>query len=216
MTGAESDPAGLDRFGLAFRCLGWLFLQAPSAANTGLLLAAEDQGGWLLDGPDPATRAGLAQLAAARAGWDGTALAALGADYNRLFVGPGPLLAPPWESAQRSVDHLLFDRHTLAVRAWFARFGLEAPERGREPDDHLGLELAFMGHLCDLAAAAAPAARAELRRAMAGFLDEHLLRWAPACLEQVRTRARTLYYQGLANLTLGCLAQAAQDLRGGS
>ncbi len=212
----EAEPRTLEtdlaRFGLACRCLGWLFLEPPSAENTALLLEAERRGGWMLDCDDVPTRTGLGQLRSAQDN-----LAALTADYNRLFVGPGPLLAPPWESAQRSVDRLLFGPPTLEVRAWFARFGLEAPNRGREPDDHLGLELGFLAHLCERAQAVMatdPAALAELLRAMNEFLDQHLLLWAPNCLEQILGGARTLYYQGLANLTLGCLRQAAQAFRG--
>jgi TorA maturation chaperone TorD len=192
--------AGLDRFGLAFRCLGWAWHQPPGPDNTRALLAFDDLGGWVLEAADPDTRRGLEQLRACRAQWGGHSLAELEADFNRLFVGPGPLLAPPWESAQRGVDHLLFDQHTLAVRACYARFGLEAPNRGREPDDHLGLELAFLAQLCDRAATLA----------LAGFLEQHLLRWAPRCLGQVLAGARTLYYQGLAHLTLGCLDGAGR------
>src|SRR4051794_22478979 len=30
-------------------------------------------------------------------------------EYHRLFIGPGPLVAPPWESYYRSKEQLLFE-----------------------------------------------------------------------------------------------------------
>lgn len=59
----------------------------------------------------------------------------LGADYHRLFVGPGTMLAPPWESVHPSDEGLTFQDETLQVRQAYAEFGLTAPAVNREPDD---------------------------------------------------------------------------------
>jgi TorA maturation chaperone TorD len=199
--------AALEAFGLAFRYLGWTLYLDPAAAPTTRLAGTDAFDQWLLDPEEPDTRAGLERLRRFRAAWDGSAPDRLGDDYNRLFVGPGRLPAPPWESAWRGPERLLFGPHTLAVRDWYARFGLEAPQAGREPDDHLGLEFLFMAHLCDLAAGDWPASAAAWEAA-AGFLDQHLLRWAPDCLAGLAAAAGTDYYQGVALLGLGSLAQA--------
>jgi TorA maturation chaperone TorD len=209
MTPDELEPV-LAGLGLAFHGLAWMFYQAPSPESTAVLMGPGALEHWVVDAADRHTRTGLELLRVYREHWGPDALASLTADFNRLFVGPGSLLAPPWESVHRGVDHLLFDHHTLAVRAWYARFGLEAPNHGHEPDDHLGLELAFMGQLCDLAACRN--GRKEILQAMGGFLDEHLLCWAPACLGQIQARARTPYYQGLAHLAQGCLHLAVRCL----
>jgi TorA maturation chaperone TorD len=48
------------------------------------------------------------------------------ADYTRLFIGPGKVLAPPYESVHFSSDRLMFQMETLQVRRWYARFGLQS------------------------------------------------------------------------------------------
>ena len=89
---------------------------------------------------------------------------------------------------------------------------MEAPAIHREPDDHLGLELAFVGGLSELAAEAATEGdTAELdshMRAQEDFLRDHLLEWAPGCLELVGEHAETAYYRGVARLTLGTLSRS--------
>jgi TorA maturation chaperone TorD len=195
----------LEAFGLAFRHLGWTLYLDPAASPTTRLAATDAFDHWLLDPEEPQTREGLACLRRCRREWDDATLDRLAGDYNRLFVGPGPLLAPPWESAH-GPERLLFGPRTLAVRAWYARFGLAAPQAGREPDDHIGLEFLFVAHLCDLAGADPKAAGTAAEE----FLAEHLLGWAPGCLDQVAAAARSAYYRGIARLGSGCLVQAAK------
>jgi TorA maturation chaperone TorD len=163
---------------------------------------------------DEPTRLGLRLLAdslAARESSD-----ELEADYARLFVGPGTVLASPYESVHRTVDRLLFDLPTFQVRAAYQAFGLSAPRLNQEPDDHLGLELAFLAQLCLLTIEAIEqrdgAEVDRLRAAQRGFLDEHVLRFGPACFDAVAAHARTAFYRGFAALGAGLLAQAAPQL----
>ena len=78
---------------------------------------------------------------------EGETAEAIGADYRRLIVGPGPALVNPYESVHLSIERLLFEEQTLSVRAAYARMGLAAPRLNREPDDHIALELEFLGTL---------------------------------------------------------------------
>ena len=125
------------------------------------------------------TAAGLDLLAAFCEGWNPAWLGRLTWDFNRLFVGPGEMLAAPWESVYRSKTKLTFQEPTLQVRALYERFGFEAPGIHREPDDHLGLELDFLGSLSSLAAQAARrgdgAQLAMSLETQQAFLEEHLL-----------------------------------------
>ncbi|MDN5326660.1 MAG: putative dimethyl sulfoxide reductase chaperone [Moorella sp. (in: firmicutes)] len=129
-------------------------------------------------------------------------------DYNRLFVGPGHLEAPPWESVYRSKEHLLFGEETLAVREFYRSFGLESKKKNQEPDDHLGLEMEFMAWLCRKAAASIQSG-GDAGHFLAGqerFLKEHLEQWVPALTADIERAARTDFFRGLALFTRGWLA----------
>ncbi len=151
---------------LAYHFLGRCFYEAPRAEWLAVLARDRLFEAWPFPSRDDGTAAGLALLNAFCAGWDAAGLGALEWDFNRLFVGPGEMLAPPWESVHRSKTKLTFQEPTLQVRELYRRFGVEAPAVHREPDDHLGLELAFVATLSDQAAGAAGRERHRARRAM--------------------------------------------------
>ncbi len=131
-------------------------------------------------------------------------------DYTRMFVGPDRLPAPPWESAYRTEDRLLFQEETLAVRLAYAQHGFVNPHLGAEPDDHIGLELSFMYETCRLAAEQAAtgdeAGLTGILRDQEDFLTQHLLRWAPAFAADVTETAQTGFFRGFAHLLNGYLA----------
>jgi TorA maturation chaperone TorD len=135
-------------------------------------------------------------------------------DYNRLFVGPGHLEAPPWESVYRSKEHLLFGEETLAVREFYRSFGLESKKKNREPDDHLGLEMEFMAWLSQAAAAKVQAGEdaTEFLQGQQRFLKEHLEQWVPALCSDIQGAARTEFFRGLALFTRGWLEADAAEL----
>ena len=205
--------ARLDSFAAAYGFLSRLFL-APADAD---LCARLAEPGLLDEWPleaDAATAEGLRMLGSAvgAGGAEPTAPTALARDYQALFVGPGPRLAPPDESGLRPVDRLLFDEPTLQVRATYRAFGLEAPRLNREPDDHLGLELNFLSHLCvrglDALSQDDGPMLDSIFAAHSAFLTDHVLAWAPECLDLVAEHARTDFYRGVAALTRGALEQA--------
>ena len=109
-------------------------------------------------------------------------------DYLRLFVGLGTPLAPPWESAWASDARLLFQRETLDVRYWYRSKGLEIAALHHEPDDHIGLELEFIGTLLE---------RGEAQVASA-FVAEHPSAWAERWSAAVQQHAASAFYRFLA------------------
>ena len=118
-------------------------------------------------------------------------------DFNQLFVGPGSILAPPWESVYRSREHLLFDKTTHQVRKQYHDFGLQFIQENNEPDDHLIIELEFMMHLNDLCLNEDHHNRlAELLPKQIYFLDEHLSQWIPLFTEKIMKSAQTDLYKG--------------------
>lgn len=143
-----------------------------------------------------------------------TAVAQLRDEYNRLFVGPGHLEAPPWESVYRSVDHLVFGEETLEVRKAFETFGLVTKKLNQEPDDHIALELEFMERLCGMALEAGDKGEdpGYYLQAQKRFLEEHLLEWAPAWAEDVYQAAESNFFKGLALSTRAFLEEDYQEL----
>jgi TorA maturation chaperone TorD len=143
------------------------------------------------------------------------AFAELQADYSRLFAGPGKLLAAPWESVYFSEERLLFQAQTLDVRAWYRRYGLEVAVGRQEPDDHIGLELAFLSHLAGLTVHALKSPNchtpAALLAAQHDFLQAHLLCWGPAWCQEVEAHARTDFYRGVARMLRGVLKLLAES-----
>jgi putative dimethyl sulfoxide reductase chaperone len=141
---------------------------------------------------------------------------AVRSDHMHLFLGPGTVLAAPWESAQVDDEHLLFQTETLQVRSWYRRYGLQVIRLHQEPDDHVGLELAFLSHLAQMAQTAQStgdeAQLTEMLDAQRLFLKTHAQRWIPGWSALVIQHARTEYYRGLAPLTVGVLAQLAAAL----
>jgi TorA maturation chaperone TorD len=137
--------------------------------------------------------------------------AALSDDYNRLFIGPGKVLAPPWESVYKTKDRLIFQEHTLEVRKWYSRFGLESETIYREPDDHIGLELIFIAHLASLGLHATENQDNEplkdLISAQRQFLQEHPMSWANLWCADVLEFGRTDFYRGVALLVDGVLGE---------
>jgi TorA maturation chaperone TorD len=147
-------------------------------------------------------------------------------EYARLYVGPRALPSPLWESVYRDPEHILFGEITLAVREWYARYGLVFSGRKTEPDDHIALELEFMWHLTARAARAARGERmladggaetalpsfVSLHRAQRDFLESHLLQWAPQSFAVQLPHACTDLYAGLAELIMEFLPSDASLL----
>jgi len=144
-------------------------------------------------------------------------LAELRQDYTAMFIGPGHLLAAPWESVYLTEERLTFGEPTLAVREFYLRHGLEFAKKNSEPDDHFGLEMEFMskliaGQIQNLAEGLQEEA-AFFESEQLVFLQEHLLKWTDDFTDNILNNARTLYFQGLARFTKGYVAWDGDYLR---
>lgn len=196
----------LDAYAGACAFLSRLFLEPVDQPLICALLDAPVLADWPLEADEDTVRG----LEAMRAGGT-TPLDVLLVDHRDLFEGPDHVLACPYESVYLSDEHLTFEAQTLDVRAFYSRFGVEAPSVGTEPDDHIGLELSFISHLCVLGLDAIEAADADAETAMIAsigdFLEQHLLLWADDCLDLVVEHATTDFYRGLGHLTRGTVRQ---------
>ena len=196
----------LDAYAGACTFLSRLFLRPVDAFLITALRDGPDLADWPLASDDD-TVCGLRAL---RAG-STTPLDVLLVDHRDLFEGPDHVLACPYESVYLSEEHLTFERQTLDVRAFYHRFSVQAPSLGKEPDDHIGLELSFISHLCVLGLDAIESGDADAETAIIAsigdFLDQHLLRWVENCLDRVIEHATTDFYRGLGHLTRGTVRQ---------
>jgi putative dimethyl sulfoxide reductase chaperone len=134
-------------------------------------------------------------------------------EYMRIFVGIGKVPVPVWESVYFSDAKLLFQKQTLDVRNWFRRFQLEAEKLHQEPDDHIGLELQFLGHLAGLGLEALDeqndARLQELISAQRDFLNQHLLKWILKWEKLLLKHAKTDFYKGVGLLAVGAVLESA-------
>lgn len=146
------------------------------------------------------------------------ALKAAAEDYCRLYIGPGPLPAPLWESVYRDRESILFGEATLAVRKFYAACGLEYAHKTTMPDDHIAIELECM---CRLNAAMlerlesgqsneSATEYADLAELQLRFLERHLLQWAPQSFALQIPHASTRIYRGLADLIISFLPYDAR------
>lgn len=146
-----------------------------------------------------------------QAGLRTSAIDGLNEDYMRLFVGPGRLLAAPWQSVYTNKDRAVFQMESASVKNWYLRFDLALASEYNEPADHVGLEFAFVAHLAELILAAAAIRDGEevkrLIAAQRGFLGQHVSRWVPRWASDVAQHARTDLYRGLALLARSTIVE---------
>lgn len=119
------------------------------------------------------------------------------AEYMRLFIGPGKLPAPPWESVWSLKDRALFTRVTLEVRTAYRASGFLPERYPQVSDDHLALETGFLAQLArrmqEAEASDDRAAFERLRAASESFIEEHLGTWANAFAARLAEEDAPLY-----------------------
>lgn len=137
-------------------------------------------------------------------------------EYTRLFLGPEELVAPPWESVYVSKEPLLFQRNTLEVRKRYRSFGFIPAEYPHVADDHLALELDFMGCLSEMANKACTQGEIEeakrLLRGQKNFMNEHLLNWVPDFAQRIQKSRTKIFYPNTAVLASEFLKKTDQAI----
>ena len=108
-------------------------------------------------------------------------------EFNRLFVGPAAVPAPPFASAWTETDRALMGRATMEAREAYHRLGLAVPCEGAIPDDHLAYELEAV--LVMKAMLATETGAPDAGALHAWFVGEHLTRWIPPFVRAVREHA---------------------------
>ena len=122
--------------------------------------------------------------------------------YNRIFVGPAALPAPPWESVYRDNKRVVMTATTLGVRNAYKAHGFIPQRYPHVPDDHLVLELDFIAALTAEALQACQAgdvdAASKHEADAVRFTHDHLSAWAPFFAEDVRDKGKAPLYATVA------------------
>ncbi len=119
-------------------------------------------------------------------------------EHERLFVGPGPVPCPPYESFWREdvpidIRRSLMGPCTAELRQLYAALGLElAPASGEMPD-HVAVELEALAY-----AASSPTTYAQAR----ALFSDHLRRWLPRLCRAVAHETESDFYRDLAETTV--------------
>ena len=143
--------------------------------------------------------------------WENT-LTELAVDYMRILFGHGydsHSAAYPFESVYTSEKRLLMEDARGEVLALYRAAGLAKRPDWKESEDHIAIELEYMKVLAERTAAAFEAGNEEeavaLLKCQKNFLDDHLLTWEELFCNEVKNRAKTKFYEGVAFLTDGFL-----------
>ncbi|WP_374182855.1 Tat proofreading chaperone DmsD [Klebsiella variicola subsp. variicola] len=179
-----------DAVALSARTLGALFSYAPNSAHIAPLVAAFQDGSWQQQWPFPVT----APLASAFAA---STEESLPEAWQRLFIGPWALPAPPWGSVWLDKESVLFGDSTLALREWMRTNGIALDAERNEPEDHFGTLLLLAAWLCET----------EQDALFAQLLAWHLLPWSGRFLSVFVDHAAHPFYQALGQLAQATLAQ---------
>lgn len=120
-------------------------------------------------------------------------------EYERLFVGPGPVPCPPYESYWRldvplDLRGSLMGPCTAELRLLYARLGLELSPRTREFTDYLPIELEALAYALR---------RPDASDIAGSIVVDHLSTWVQPFAQAVNAAARHRFYRDVARITAG-------------
>lgn len=198
------------------RVVGALFARSPDTDTIVSLRDVDAEDNLALNPEDPEWAEGLRLLGGycCQADLERARLGATG-DHSNLFVGPTHVLAPPWSSIYLN-ERTLFGAATAQVGETYRRFGLQVPNRGQEPEDHIAFELEFVAEMDRRVQSALeredPVTACEDLAALDDFLVGHVQVWLGRFLSLVEEQAETAFYRGLAKITRSLVAMEAQHV----
>lgn len=182
----------LEHVAVTGRVLGSLFYFAPDSENNAELIAIMREPTWHEEWPFP-----LSSLCEINGLFDDSVKKnePLDEAWQRLFIGPYTLPAPPWGSVWLDKENIVFGDSTVELRQWMRAKGIEPATTQKEPEDHIGLILMLAAWL----------AEQDRRNDLEELLAWHLLPWSGRFLEVFIAQANSDFYRGLAKLTQGTL-----------
>lgn len=126
-------------------------------------------------------------------------------EYTELFIGPGAPKAPPWESFYNTRKKLFFGTTAYVMKDLLNKQGLESKNSGRQPEDHLGLELLYLTVLTENMHNHDRQSQVTIIKDQLAFMDEHLLSWIPKLYDDAKNSGSIGFYSGFIELIWGTL-----------
>jgi TorA maturation chaperone TorD len=161
-------------------------------------------------------------------------LGSLKQEYMDLFAVPTGRYVTPFEDVYRGTTAdgkqergPLLGVRAIAVRRRYRQAGAEMDRDCKELPTHIGVELSFMGFLCESEAAAIRSETrhalpheeqgnvpqsTEYRKLQMRFLQEHLNDWFPQLSRSIQANAKSHFYRGLAMITEEFLVRDMESL----
>lgn len=137
-------------------------------------------------------------------------------DYCALFVGPGRLIAPPYESVYRGIRNFcdvsgkvggaaIDPVYVTELKKEYLANGFAVRESYTDFQDHIALELEYMAFLYERAASAfasGDAESAESALAESSAFAGRLAKWLPMLRARMEGRSSTGFYESALDLVL--------------
>ena len=146
-------------------------------------------------------------------------LTKLAIDYSATFLGGGIdaySAAYPFESVYTSEKRLLMQDARDEVLAIYRANGLDKSEDWKVGEDHIAVELEFMRLLVSRTIRTLRGNNEEraltLIATQRNFLADHISVWVPVFTADIRRFSKTMFYQGLAELTDGFIESETELL----
>ncbi len=127
---------------------------------------------------------------------------ALRYDYAGLFLNASSNPVFPYESSYTARGPLVMQSSIFKVREAYQSAGVHKCETYADLDDHLSVELEYLGYLAQQAAEHETA-----QEQLLYFTQNHLMTWLDAFCSSVMNGATTSWYKGLAQLTLAIVSR---------
>ncbi|WPU20985.1 Tat proofreading chaperone DmsD [Cedecea neteri] len=183
-----SEQQRLSAIALSGRVLGALFYHAPSHPDCASLMAMLSTPDWVSEWPFQTPK--LTTIAPLMAAGLADQLTPINEEFQRLFIGPYALPAPPWSSVYLDKENVLFGDSLLELRQWMRAQGFAPQTEQNEPEDHFGLMLMLAAWLADQGQ----------QQPLDELLAWHLLPWAERYLNLFTDNAANDFYRGLGDL----------------
>jgi len=140
----------------------------------------------------------------------------LDVDFARIFLGMNSRGAFPYESVYQTKLGLLMQDPFDEVREFYGKMGFRKNPDLKEPEDHIGIQLAFMANLAHQAGIALqndkkPEPHTHLTQ-QREFLLQHLSPWVPSFCKDIQEVARTEFFKSLASLLNAWISSDREEL----